>query len=383
MAQQSTRPASQTYAQFLLTRKLGYPLWYPDLSENLPHAYLAEGVSIGDVGMITADGSFDFLFNICKEKDDPVNDNDVPSGFERVNVTPREIESFPNMYPSGTVISSASIQKRRITMQASSQENPYEQLAIYQGHRLIYHRVIDVGIGAGFDFSCSCEKGAILILPDGASRKDLQTVNKFRRAIEHNAAAWCEFVRNGGRTPESLYLVTGCVKTSSWGVASIFNQSSTREASLKFIPASMGEGSGSLSYLWDTYSPLDTRRGPDPPSEAQNQCVFLRGFKITFSEGFRTLWSGNPNITDESDENRYGSGPKSGFSWLWRWASQGQNRDNTQSGASASDNSGTSAENRDAPNIHVEMVSEISEVFSRCHSSISLTDTHPSGLSPI
>ena len=56
--------------------KEGYPLYLPELPERLytgAHyaAHCREGVSIGDVGIITADGDFDFLFNIC---------NDAPRG---------------------------------------------------------------------------------------------------------------------------------------------------------------------------------------------------------------------------------------------------------------------------------------------------------------
>jgi hypothetical protein len=40
-----------------------------------------KGVSIGDVGLITPDGAFDYLFNICLPSDDPVNINRVPENF--------------------------------------------------------------------------------------------------------------------------------------------------------------------------------------------------------------------------------------------------------------------------------------------------------------
>ncbi|KIM79237.1 hypothetical protein PILCRDRAFT_36666, partial [Piloderma croceum F 1598] len=50
--------------RILLLEKLGYPLWYPDLDENLPATYREHGVRIGDVGIITEGGQFDFIFNV-------------------------------------------------------------------------------------------------------------------------------------------------------------------------------------------------------------------------------------------------------------------------------------------------------------------------------
>jgi hypothetical protein len=58
-----TDGGSEAY-RILRLEKLGYPLWYPDLDENLPATYLEHGVSIGDVGIITEGGQFDFIFNV-------------------------------------------------------------------------------------------------------------------------------------------------------------------------------------------------------------------------------------------------------------------------------------------------------------------------------
>jgi hypothetical protein len=59
----TTDGGSEAY-RILLLEKLGYPLWYPDLDENLPATYLEQGVRIGDVGIITEGGQFDFIFNV-------------------------------------------------------------------------------------------------------------------------------------------------------------------------------------------------------------------------------------------------------------------------------------------------------------------------------
>jgi hypothetical protein len=53
---------SYLYAKHLLAKGNGYPLWSPEPS--LEHQI--DGVSVGDVGLITHDGHFDFLLNICR-----------------------------------------------------------------------------------------------------------------------------------------------------------------------------------------------------------------------------------------------------------------------------------------------------------------------------
>ncbi|TFK33543.1 hypothetical protein BDQ12DRAFT_578761, partial [Crucibulum laeve] len=54
----------QIYVEHMLAAQFGYPLWNPMPSSSLPLAYQKEGLSIGDFGILTPDGSFDFIFNI-------------------------------------------------------------------------------------------------------------------------------------------------------------------------------------------------------------------------------------------------------------------------------------------------------------------------------
>jgi hypothetical protein len=63
--------AADIYRDCLLLANQGYPLYQPELDERLPadsayEAYRSEGIGVGDVGIIRAEGNFDFLFNICK-----------------------------------------------------------------------------------------------------------------------------------------------------------------------------------------------------------------------------------------------------------------------------------------------------------------------------
>jgi hypothetical protein len=94
----------------------------------------------------------------------------------------------------------------------------------------------------------------------------------------------------------SLYLVTGCDKSVSWGLASFSNSSGGDEVSLKFTAAQIAGTEAYYSYKWDTSSPATMRSGPPfPGHEAvqqvatghqvagsrQNQCVLIRGYRIS------------------------------------------------------------------------------------------------------
>ena len=73
--------AANIYAKCLLPLKEGYLLYCPELPDHRDvgahyEAYCSKGINIGDVGIITPDGNFDFLFNIC---DGPWSDIEVNS----------------------------------------------------------------------------------------------------------------------------------------------------------------------------------------------------------------------------------------------------------------------------------------------------------------
>lgn len=88
----------------------GFPLWVPSPNLNLHLTYRRHGVSIGDVGILTPFGAFDFLFNIFKPADDPINAA-APPGFQpltssRPNLT--DTQRYP-YFNEGVHIASQSI----------------------------------------------------------------------------------------------------------------------------------------------------------------------------------------------------------------------------------------------------------------------------------
>jgi len=71
----------RTYSQHMADKGRGTPIWRPGPSNTLPEAYRRRGTAIGDVGIFTVSGGFDFFFNICLPASHPINRQGLPQGF--------------------------------------------------------------------------------------------------------------------------------------------------------------------------------------------------------------------------------------------------------------------------------------------------------------
>lgn len=76
-------------------------------------------MAIGDVGIVTPEGTFDFFFNIYLASNHPINDNYVPTpGFYPLEF-PDERDIIVEQVPPGNHVASASI-RRQQSLPASS-----------------------------------------------------------------------------------------------------------------------------------------------------------------------------------------------------------------------------------------------------------------------
>jgi hypothetical protein len=94
---------SELYLRLMLKHCHGYPLYRPEPTRSLPMEYRRKGVKIGDVGRITPDGSFDFLFNVDSAQATSVNPPNLPRDFE--TMPPIEIISYDYFQPGENVLS--------------------------------------------------------------------------------------------------------------------------------------------------------------------------------------------------------------------------------------------------------------------------------------
>ncbi|KAK0433773.1 hypothetical protein EV421DRAFT_1994059 [Armillaria borealis] len=159
--------APDIYASLMLPKGHGYPLWLPGPPSNLPN-----GTQIGNLGVLNDDGGFTYLFNVCKDASDSVNENRVPPGFEPLKDIrePRYGELEVN-----SVISSSQVDLSIETHTA-------------------------LGVVSGFEFTSSKPTAAaVLVLPDGAERYDSEQVNVFEKYAVANAHSWYKYFNGPGQ----------------------------------------------------------------------------------------------------------------------------------------------------------------------------------------
>ncbi|KAF9543632.1 hypothetical protein CPC08DRAFT_730421 [Agrocybe pediades] len=190
--------AGETYARSLFSTGNGYSPWQPegiDSPRSLIH--WKQGVGIGDVGLLDRVGYFVYLFNIFAGRDDPLNQLGVPEDFEPLILDrEKDVVVQPDYFPPRTVISSKGVEVTRVS------EDPFE-----------------------FKFATTAREGAVLVLPEGASREDLGSTTHLTKYIDKYALSWHYFMSHhatysGTSIPNgSLYLVTGCDRAKFWSLA--------------------------------------------------------------------------------------------------------------------------------------------------------------------
>ncbi|KZP18196.1 hypothetical protein FIBSPDRAFT_745741 [Athelia psychrophila] len=248
----SSAPPDEVYARQLWPQKRGHPLIIPEPSTTLPPQFIDRGVGIGDVGIIK-NGSFLFVFSALAPVDDPVNYLGVPHNFQPFRPNERLFFEWPNMHQKGSELTSSSITKHNIAVDGGLTENP-----------------------------CA----AVLNMPDGARSIEYGGLKDLRSYAIRNAKSWYNFINGelGLEAPNgSLYLVSGCDKSRTWGIASVSQGSSSNMIALRFTAAKTVQASVSYTFSWQTDCSTFARAGPDLSDDnplPQNQCLFVRGLKI-------------------------------------------------------------------------------------------------------
>ncbi|KAF9260023.1 hypothetical protein L218DRAFT_623456 [Marasmius fiardii PR-910] len=265
---------SQVYARALYPLGHGCALWIPEPNDALSAQYRETGVRIGDVGILTSDGGFDFIFNVCCSADDPINQYGVPDGFQPLAWDGGRFERA-NRFRPGIPLCSRDSKQWDLSVGG---------VASLPG--------LPVGAGGGIGIQLHRQRGAVLMPPKGANRVDCHNLSVFRQYVERHYASWYYFLNATlGREADNgaIYFITGFDKTDCWENAVAYNTSKQQSCELIFTTGgSGGEGYLKLSRSSILQSSVSSRCSVD--NSRYNQALFIRGFRVSIRRGIRSVW---------------------------------------------------------------------------------------------
>lgn len=176
-----------------------------------------------------------------------------------------------------------------------------------------------------FEFKCDSKQGAVLACPTVADLVELDSTRPLHDFLIKNAGIL--YQRANALRPlgkeESLYVVTGCIKSDAWGLAAY--QGGRAGEALRLSKIDDGSSNEIPNYRWTEGGKAEARFGRNSAMDAgsykgKNQSLFLTGFKVAFSSKFRdrvdgSSWredgssgSGRPGPSSGSpDDDRQGS----------------------------------------------------------------------------
>ncbi|KAJ7067268.1 hypothetical protein C8F01DRAFT_1120809 [Mycena amicta] len=285
------------YFQALMHQGRGCPIFKPGPQPRLPDEYRKTGISIGDVGRLTPEGEFDFLFNIYRPREHAIHVHGVPENFEplqrgvrsdsEAEYDPHEIDVTD--YPAGDYVSTPSVKETGGPINMSFP-------------------------GGSFSFKCSGANGVVLALPYGAHAEKHANTDVLRRYAAKHAQSWYAFAngqRGRGLRNGSLCLVYGCEKTPSWGMAQFRHTAANESFPLGFVPTAEDPTNiAGYKYRWQRGTPA---RGKEfnPESEVLNQTTFIHTLTISLGQSLRQYLFG-PKVDVFDFLDFQGSGPSQG-----------------------------------------------------------------------
>ncbi|KAM6491358.1 hypothetical protein JOM56_013132 [Amanita muscaria] len=252
-----TESIADIYTRSMLKCLTGYPLYDPQPYSDLSEEYMRKGVRVGDVGIITKDGAFDFLFNVCPSQNSLINPPNLPRGFTLE--TSEDSKTYPKeQFPHDTHLFESPVSRTKTLFK-------------------------------GPIYTSSEARGAILELPEGAFMYSVASKLPFRRLASRYGEQWYKYAigtRGEDVLNGSLRVVTSCTKCTQWGIA-VFDRPCTPQDSLRFVQNKGLFRDSGLKYSWKGSSTFTTKVAPSPGSnegDSLNQCVFFQGYKVKVRE---------------------------------------------------------------------------------------------------
>ncbi|KAH9484558.1 hypothetical protein JR316_0004040 [Psilocybe cubensis] len=241
------RGKAETFTRAMLMLGHGTPIWEnPKVGDKI-------GISIGDVGMLSSNGYFEYCFNIFQPPTHPLQLN-CPKNLEQLSPYPEasDIATTSMYFPPGTALTSKGVEMER-------------------------HSNLPLDI----TFTVKAREGAIMVLPNGASRQDLISTTHIRDYIRKHALEWYSFFNDPSSIlcPNgSLYVITGVDTSDAWGVACWphLHTDTGNVAKIRYKPTE--------KRSWQNVDQMACRSSGGTDSKMAGSTHFIRGIKIAVNE---------------------------------------------------------------------------------------------------
>ncbi|KAI8984808.1 WD40 repeat-like protein [Trametes punicea] len=225
--------AHSIYAQQLLPKKCGYPLWYPEPGK------FGE-VQIGDVGYFHG-GGFYRLFNAVAPRE-AQQEYGVPDDYVPFVVRPYLLNHRKDAIQGH--LTSVSVNM----MEVSGGAGTSMQAA-----------------NAGVKFACTRERGAFLFVKPGADSSVMHKSKGISSYIRTNIESWYHFATDAldlDISRHEICFVIGTVKTEDWGLGAFLREGSGCEITFQTNLGPFAQGSFSLNRANALSSGVEYRTKP-------------------------------------------------------------------------------------------------------------------------
>ncbi|KAF6759338.1 hypothetical protein DFP72DRAFT_133166 [Ephemerocybe angulata] len=274
----SYRPTMpQVYVYHMLRAGKGLACWEPEPFFS-PSSEDVKGTVPGDVGSYTPEGGFKKIFNLWDDE-------------RSLKVMARTLYQENYTSPPNGLTQRRGAQKGYTVARG----------AVAEVHESLSGESIE-----GFEFKCQDQEGAVLVSISEATLEEVYDSAMMHDHICKHAELiykYADQIRRIGHDT-SLYIVTGCIKASDWGLAAFQESMTHPDNVLKLAKRRNG------TYLWTHRGTAEAKTGSSEPRDVKDQCLFLQGHKLDFSKAFRArLRSEQPQNRDGASEGGANSGP--------------------------------------------------------------------------
>ncbi|KAJ3545658.1 hypothetical protein NMY22_g2349 [Coprinellus aureogranulatus] len=274
----------QVYVRSMLKSGNGLPCWKPRPRKPSTHQ---RGTVPGDVGTFSAEGSFKKTFNLWDDEE-ALRRSASSSNGKSFHLPSRHVTVSPDEIPRGNTIADGASSH---TMYSESDPSKI----------------------TSFEFRCHAPHGAVLAATSSAELEELEDYTQLRECITQHA----ELIYNHANSlrriaaDEPLYVITGCIKSDSWALAA-FRESRPAPHDLMCLQNMARNDDGTSRYAWTKRATSEAHFGSSGEPGLKNQTLFLRGFKLDFSQAFRSRMKRPPHSFEPKPPDCGPSGPSDG-----------------------------------------------------------------------